>query len=94
MEEIPIRITDSDVKKMIEKTNRIYTKVEVIETKIIEIVKHMEAQNGKLSKHSGFIQDLRIDQESLKTKMWMVFVVGGVVIGIISSVATRFLLGG
>ena len=92
-----IRINDHDIKDFVVKVNKMYAKVEVIETKCISMEKHLVTQNGRLNKHADEIQNIEVAQEGFKTSQkYMMIIVGGIggLGGSLLTILVKFLLTG
>ena len=89
-----MRVADRDIKGLIQKVNEIHTKTRVIEEKCKSMDKHLEIQNNRLNKHAADIGDIKITQENLKVRMYLVLFIGAGLGGTIGSVITKFVLGG
>lgn len=86
---------------LLDKLNRIYTKIEIIEMQVKEANKHLETQNGRIEKHEDElkdsnqeINDLKVNQRGMETKIWVFLFLGTSIGGLISAFLIKFLLGG
>jgi len=92
-----MRVNDKDIKNMMSKVNDIHLKTKVIEVKLGNIEEHIKTQNGKVSKNQQDIENLKVNQEGLKTKVWFLSAALGVTggfIGMIGGYVVRVMLGG
>ena len=71
-----MRLNDANVKMMYQKVNETHTQVAVIGEKIDNIENHLSVQNSRLCKHAGAIEKLKIGQTELKTRMWILLLLG------------------
>lgn len=71
-----MRLADAEIKKMYQKVGDIHTDVAVIKKQVDTIEEHLKVQNGRLTTHAKSIQKIEISQTELKTRMWILLLVG------------------
>ena len=91
---VTIRLNDKSVKELIKTTYDIHGKVSAIEIKCANMEKHLETINGRLNKHAGEISDLQIEQGGIKVRMWLIFIIGSGIGGIVGTLITKFIVTG
>lgn len=84
-----VRINDKDVKDLVVCVGDINVKLGVIQEKCANMESFLENQNTRLCKQEGSITKLCIEQEGIKTKIWILVFVGSLIGGVVVSVLSK-----
>jgi len=86
-------MNDHSVKDMYVKISDIHGDVKAMKQHLKDLDDHTKAQNGRLNVHSKSINELNIGQTELKSRMWVLLLVGSGLGGLAGGLIIKFLGG-